>query len=72
MDKVTVIALVLMPSVVWAFGKLVDYLERRRDRREAKAREADYHSRSVIVQAPLRLGSDSGSGEDSDSGSESR
>lgn len=70
MDKVTVFAIVLMPSAVWAWGKLVDYLERRRDRKEAK--EADYHSRSVVVQAPLRLGSDSGSSEDSGSGSEPR
>lgn len=63
MDKERVIAIFLTPIAIWLWGLLVEYLERRRDRKEALL--ADYHSRSVVVSAPLRLGSDGGSGDDS-------
>lgn len=62
MDNERVIAIFLMPIVVGLWQLLVSYLERRRDRREAAL--ADYHSRSVVVSAPLRLGCDRGGGED--------
>lgn len=62
MDKERVIAIFLMPIAVGLWQLLVEYLERRRDRKEAAL--ADYHSRSVVVSAPLRLGCDRGSSED--------
>lgn len=62
MDKERVIAIFLTPIVVGLWQLLVAYLERRRDRKEAAL--ADYHSRSIVVSAPLRIGCDRGSGED--------
>lgn len=66
MDKERVIAIFLAPIAIWLWGVLVEYLERRRDRKEALL--ADYHSRSVVVSAPLRLGSDGGSSDDGSAG----
>lgn len=63
MDNERVIAIILTPIAIWLWGVLVDYLERRRDRKEAAL--AEYHSRSIVVSAPLRLGSDDGSSDDS-------
>lgn len=62
MDKERVIAIILTPIAIWLWEVLTRYLERRRDRKEALE---DYHSRSVVVAAPLRLGSDGGSSDDS-------
>jgi len=62
MDKERVIAIILTPIAIWLWEVLTAHLERRRDRKEAEL--AHYHSRSVVVSAPLRLGSDRGSRED--------
>ncbi len=63
MDNERVIAIILTPIAIWLWEVFVSYLERRRDRKEAALTE--YHSRSIVVSAPLRLGSDGGSGNDS-------
>lgn len=64
MDNERVIAVFLLPFVLWAKESLASYLERRRDRKETE--RGDYHA-SVIVSAPLRLGRDSGGDENGSS-----
>lgn len=66
MDKERVIAIFLTPIVVWLWGLFMDYLERRQLRKDAAM--ADYHSCSVVVSTPLRLGSDGGSSDDGGTG----
>lgn len=61
MDNERVIAVFLLPFVLWAKESLASYLERRRARKEAE--RGDHYS-SVVVSAPLRLGRDSGGNQD--------
>lgn len=61
MDNERVIAVFLLPFVLWAKDSLTSYLERRRARKEAE--HGDYYS-SVVVSTPLRLGRDGGDSED--------
>ncbi|ARZ74094.1 hypothetical protein CCR98_07880 [Stenotrophomonas sp. WZN-1] len=68
MDKERVIAVALLPFVLWGLDSLKAYLARRRDRIERE--RGDHYS--VVSSAPLRLGHDSRCDEDGSSGSSSR
>ncbi len=68
MDKERVIAVALLPFVLWGFDSLKSYLARRRDRIERE--KGDHYS--VVSSAPLLLGRDSRSDEDGPSGGGSR
>lgn len=63
MDKERVIAVALLPFVLWGFDSLKAYLARRRDRIERE--RGDHYS--VVSSAPLRLGHDDRGSDDSPS-----